>query len=326
MPEPQTGRELAPREPEPAAVARRPELTQALVEMDPEHVRAVIVHAAKVARVFADAVREAGLVTKIPARQAKRDPSGRIVKDGAGKTVYETVQNEHVQEEGWAMLGRMFSVSARVEEYRPIDLRRGDRASKAYGWEAFAVARDAEGRELGADWGMVMRSESKWENAAEADVRSMAGTRASRRALRRALGWIVRLANLNTGEEDAPAEPDPEPPPAPRRNPAPQPTAQPDLDADPGPEEEAEGEVVPEPEPAAAAPGEASEEGRVRWRQVELIARTRHVPASELVLLLESLGVRHPTAPAWELGQDEPLYAKVLEAVSRYTPAEAVGA
>jgi len=105
---------------------------------------------------------------------------------------------EYPLTECMTLIGRLTGHTVRVEWSRkvPQEWGIGD------GWEARAVVMDAAGHEVAAAESMCLRSERAWAKRDEFAVRSMAQTRASGKALRLALGYIVTLA----GWEALPAE------------------------------------------------------------------------------------------------------------------------
>ena len=94
---------------------------------------------------------------------------------------------EHVQVEGWTLLGSMLGVFAEVEWSKPTD----------NGWEARAIARTLGGQVVGAADAMCTRGESSWSRRDEYAIRSMAQTRAVSKALRLPLGFIMHLAGYS---------------------------------------------------------------------------------------------------------------------------------
>jgi len=91
---------------------------------------------------------------------------------------------DYVQVEGWTTCGAMLGVVPVVEWTRPL----------ANGWEARVAARTLDGRVIGGAEASCTRDETKWRNADEYALRGMAQTRATSRALRGPLGFIVTLA------------------------------------------------------------------------------------------------------------------------------------
>lgn len=105
---------------------------------------------------------------------------------------------EYPLTECMTLIGRLTGHTVAVEWSRkvPAEWNIGD------GWEARAVVVDRDGHEVAAAESMCLRSERAWSKRDEFAVRSMAQTRASGKALRLALGYIVTLA----GWEALPAE------------------------------------------------------------------------------------------------------------------------
>lgn len=76
------------------------------------------------------------------------------------------------------------------------------------GWEARAVARTLDGREVSAAESQCTRDEDRWKYSDENGIRSMAQTRALSKSLRSALGFLVVLAGFEaTPAEEMPADP-----------------------------------------------------------------------------------------------------------------------
>lgn len=139
---------------------------------------------------------------------------------------------KHPRVEAWTFLGSMMgafgSAVFAVEEWtRPVKGRlvgsvyqldpEGDRV---IGWEARVEARTAEGAVVGAAEAMCIRAESTWKNRDDFALRSMAQTRATSKALRQPLGFLMQLA----GYDPTPKEEMPTTPPEPRERVAPSPT------------------------------------------------------------------------------------------------------
>ena len=94
---------------------------------------------------------------------------------------------KHVLVEGWTTLGAMTSVFAHVEWSRAVE----------DGWEARVVVRNAAGVSLGAAEAQCTTKEKNWKGREDFAIRSMAQTRATSKALRMPLGWIMQLAGFN---------------------------------------------------------------------------------------------------------------------------------
>lgn len=99
---------------------------------------------------------------------------------------------EHVRVEGWTLLGSMLGVFPVCVWTRKLD----------DGWEARVEARTLAGAVVGAAEAECLRSERTWAGRDDFALRSMAQTRATSKALRQPLGFVVSLA----GYEATPAE------------------------------------------------------------------------------------------------------------------------
>ena len=114
------------------------------------------------------------------------------------KHLYKTIGSKnHVFVEAWTMLGTMLGVFPIVEWTRAIE----------GGWEARVEARTKSGDLVGAAESQCTRSEKTWANRDDYALRSMAQTRATSRALRGPLGFIVELAGYSaTAAEEMPSD------------------------------------------------------------------------------------------------------------------------
>jgi hypothetical protein len=99
---------------------------------------------------------------------------------------------EHVRVEGWTLLGTMLGVFPVCVWTRKLE----------DGWEARVEARTLNGQVVGAAEAECLRSESLWRSRDDYALRSMAQTRATSKALRQPLGFVMSLA----GFEATPAE------------------------------------------------------------------------------------------------------------------------
>lgn len=133
---------------------------------------AVIVRATEAAKPLAEVVRRQGLTVGI---------SGR----------------EYCKVEAWTLLGSMLGVFPVTVWTRKLE----------DGWEARCEARTRQGEIVGAAEAECLRSESRWKTADDYALRAMAQTRATSRALRQPLGFVMQLA----GYEATPAEEMPDP-------------------------------------------------------------------------------------------------------------------
>ena len=143
----------------------------------------------------------------------------------AAQELAQNIQGkDHVKVEGWTTLGAMLGVfpvlvwARRIEPATEYDVelihyewitepgkQRKTKREKArsnytvngYDWEARYEARTIDGRVVGAAEGMCSRTESKWAKDPDYALRSMAQTRATSRALRGPLGFIITLAGYS---------------------------------------------------------------------------------------------------------------------------------
>lgn len=105
---------------------------------------------------------------------------------------------EHVRVEGWTLLGSMLGVFPVVAWTKKLE----------NGWEARVEARTRAGDVVGAAEAECLRSEKTWASRDDYALRSMAQTRATSKALRAPLGFVMQLAGFDaTPAEEMPAEP-----------------------------------------------------------------------------------------------------------------------
>jgi hypothetical protein len=120
------------------------------------------------------------------------------------RNLYKRIgSHDHILVEGWTLLGSMVGVFPVVAWTRPLEQADG----RPGGWEARVEARTLAGRTVGAGEAMCSRDENTWKNRDEYALRSMAQTRATSKALRGPLGFIVQLAGYNpTPYEEMPSD------------------------------------------------------------------------------------------------------------------------
>jgi hypothetical protein len=110
-------------------------------------------------------------------------------------------QAEHLRVEAWTMLGSQLGVFAVADGY--------PEAVEVDGVTGFRVAVKAvtrNGDVVGGAVGYCMRDEPTWKNRPTHALAAMAETRATSRALRKPLGFIVQLAGYNpTAAEEMPS-------------------------------------------------------------------------------------------------------------------------
>jgi hypothetical protein len=94
--------------------------------------------------------------------------------------------SEHVRIEGWTLLGSMLGVHPFCEWTRELD----------NGWEARVIARTRDGAVVGSGESECLRSERLWATRDDFALRAMAQTRATSRALRQPLGFVMKLAGF----------------------------------------------------------------------------------------------------------------------------------
>ena len=107
-------------------------------------------------------------------------------------------RKKHVSIEGWTLLGSMLGVFPVVEWTHELFNDEGGND----GWEARVEARNIQGQVVGAAEAECRRTEKTWATRESYSLRSMAQTRASSKALRLPLGFIMSLA----GYEATPSE------------------------------------------------------------------------------------------------------------------------
>jgi hypothetical protein len=111
-------------------------------------------------------------------------------------------QGEHVRVEGWTMLGALLGVYPIVAWTRPLL----DSEGAQHGWEARVEARTRQGQLVGAAEAQCGYGESNWKDRDGYALRSMAQTRATSKALRQPLGFVITLAGFDpTPAEEMPA-------------------------------------------------------------------------------------------------------------------------
>lgn len=108
-----------------------------------------------------------------------------VIKD---RKLYNNIQGrEHVRVEGWTLLGSMLGVFPVLAWSRPVE----------HGWEARVEARTKDGSIVGASEAECLRTEKTWATRDDYAIRSMAQTRATSKALRLPLGFVMTLAGYD---------------------------------------------------------------------------------------------------------------------------------
>lgn len=114
--------------------------------------------------------------------------------------LYSVIQGKnHVTVEGWTLLGSLLGVFPVVVSTERV-------TEPAEGYKARVEARTADGRVVGAGEALCTRAERTWKGRDEFALMAMAQTRATSRALRNPLGFVVKMAGYETaGAEEMPA-------------------------------------------------------------------------------------------------------------------------
>lgn len=103
---------------------------------------------------------------------------------------------EYVRVEGWTLLGSMLGVFPVCVWTKPVE----------GGWEARVEARTLSGALVGAAEAQCLSEERNWGDRDDYALRSMAQTRATSKAMRLPLGFVVALAGFQTTPaEEVPA-------------------------------------------------------------------------------------------------------------------------
>lgn len=117
-----------------------------------------------------------------------------------------TIQGrEFVRVEGWTLLGSMLGVFPVVEWTREVV----DDNGQGFGWEARVEAKTRAGEVVGAAEAECLRSEKTWKGRDSYALRSMAQSRATSKAMRGPLGFVMTLAGFEaTPQEEIPPDPE----------------------------------------------------------------------------------------------------------------------
>jgi len=99
---------------------------------------------------------------------------------------------DYMKFEGWQAVAGFFGATASVESTKPVY----DSVGVLVGFEARAVVIDKKGREISAAEAFCGKDEPSWAKKPDFQLRSMAQTRASAKALRNVFAGVVVLAGL----------------------------------------------------------------------------------------------------------------------------------
>lgn len=125
-----------------------------------------------------------------------------VVED---RKLFTPIQGKkYVRVEGWTTMGALLGVFPQIEWSRAVE-REG-----VYGYEARAVVKTLAGAVVSAGDAECWSDERNWSNRDRYALRSMAETRATGKAMRVALSWVMALAGYEaTPAEEMPTEPFP---------------------------------------------------------------------------------------------------------------------
>ena len=196
-------------------------MTERTLEVVPQEERAVALFAGTPKQIVETATEMANVLKRVI-------DSRKLYTDIQGK--------KHVQVEGWTTLGAMLGVFPIIEWSRPTL----DADGLPVGWEARCSVKRPDGAIIGAAAAQCTRKERMWAQRDDYALRSMAQTRATSKAMRLPLAWVMTLAGYEAtpAEEMAggttqsarrgrtPAPEKPAPPEAAREEPDPRPAAQ----------------------------------------------------------------------------------------------------
>jgi hypothetical protein len=152
--------EIQPEQAEPLSVQVAPP-TSLFRTDDPVE---VLQKAKAIAVALAPVIREAGLVASIQGK-------------------------DYLKVEAWQTLGQQVGVTPVVVSTKRL-------TDPEEGWEARCEARTLDGRTIGAADSMCLRTEDRWKDSEDFEIRSMAQTRAMSRALASVLRFIPTLAGM----------------------------------------------------------------------------------------------------------------------------------
>jgi hypothetical protein len=110
--------------------------------------------------------------------------------------------NEYLKFEAWQTVAKFFGSTVSIEWTKPVLMKDKDGAEQIFGYEAKASVIDSKGRVISSAENGCFKDEPNWYNKPSFQLRSMAQTRASAKALRQVYAWVVVLS----GYQATPAE------------------------------------------------------------------------------------------------------------------------
>jgi len=128
------------------------------------------------------ATRAARALTSIISKKAKK-----VIMNG----------EQYLEFEDWQTIARFYNITVGVEWAKEIN-----REGKLAGFEAKANVYNAQGVVISSAEASCLKDEPNWSRKPEFQLKSMSQTRASAKALRNVLAWVVVLA----GYKPTPAE------------------------------------------------------------------------------------------------------------------------
>ena len=133
------------------------------------------------------------------ARQAARALTD-VIKNKANPVRFRG--ETYLEFEDWQTVGRFYNVTAKVVDVQPIEV------GESHGFRATADAM-RDGVAISSAVAMCLNDEANWRGKPMAQLMSMAQTRASAKALRNVLAWVVVLAGYKpTPAEEMPRDDD----------------------------------------------------------------------------------------------------------------------
>lgn len=217
----------------------------------------------------------------------------RVVRDQG--LIVRIGQSDYARVEAWTMLGSLLGVYPVCVWTRKLE----------DGWEARVEARTRDGAIVGAAEAECLRGERTWKNRDDYALRSMAQTRATSKALRQPLGFVMTLAGFDpTPAEEMPTHDSGREP----RGDIPSPAAD-DQGPSPAPQTSAS---RPDQNPQFSPPHISP----AQLKRLHTIASTRGVPKDVCTIIVRSVG-------GVESSRDIPVsrYDAVIEAIESWTPA-----
>lgn len=122
---------------------------------------------------------------------ATADALMKVVNQRRRELIAVISGKDYPQVECWTLLGTLLGVFPVCEWTRPV-MEDG----KQIGWEARVSAQTRDGSIVGSAESMCTRHENSWKARDDFALRGMAETRATSRAMRKPLGFVMKLAGL----------------------------------------------------------------------------------------------------------------------------------